>query len=58
MDVPFEPGPPGPGKEPAPLPFDPGGAGDSKIDSPISLSGIFFIAALDARGISPPIVHT
>lgn len=31
---------------------------DSKIDSPISLSGIFFIAALDARGISPPIVHT
>ena len=30
---------------------------DSKIEAEISLSGIFFIAALDARGISPPIVH-
>lgn len=31
---------------------------DSKIEAEIPLSGIFFIAALDARGISPPIVHT
>jgi len=31
--------------------------GDLKIKAKISLSGIFFIAALDARGILPPIVH-